>query len=245
MSWNGALDGADHLKVPFLVGPTASGKTSVAIEVARKIGAEIISADSRQIYSGMPIGTAQPMVEEQSRCHHHFIACMSPAETFSSGEFGRQAREKCLQLHKQGIIPFVVGGSGLYISTMVDDFFEGPAADPEIRARLKSEAETEGVELLHQRLMSVDPQSAERIMPNDFRRIERALEIYEITGKPISELRLLEGSPPPYQPLMFGLRWSREQLYERINRRCEQMLAEGLLAEVRELINGKDLNDPD
>lgn len=222
--------------VPFLVGPTASGKTAIALMVARRMGAQIISADSRQIYRAMAIGSAQPRPDELARIPHHFIGCLNPDVNFSAGEFGRQARAKIAELQKQGIIPLVVGGSGLYVSALADDFFSGPSADPTIRTRLKRLAASEGVEKLYSRLREVDPASAEKIMPSDYRRIERALEIFYLTGLPISELRKQKANPPPYRLVMVGLEWPREQLYERINLRCLKMLEDGLVDEVRTLL---------
>jgi tRNA dimethylallyltransferase len=232
-------------KVPFLVGATASGKTAVAIEVAEKVGAEIISADSRQIYKDMVIGSAQPTKEETDRVPHHFIDYLNIDKTFSAGEYGRQARAKIAELQEKVIVPFVVGGSGLYISALANDFFRGPSADPEIRAQLKGINVREGTQKLHEKLKEVDPDSAEKIMPSDYRRIERALEIYYLTGMPISEVRRQEANPPAYQPVMLGLQWPRDQLYERINRRCLQMLEIGLIDEVKSLIEGKDTHQPD
>ncbi len=231
-------------KVPFLVGPTASGKTAVAVILGRNWNAEVISADSRQVYRGMAIGTAQPTPAELRLLPHHFISCLDPDQNFSAGEYGRQARQKIQDLLKTGKIPFVVGGSGLYVSALADDLFSGPSADAQIRSRLRETAEKEGVETLYRRLREVDAQAAEKILPSDYRRIERALEIYLLTGIPISEMRRRKSNPPPYQPVMAGLKWERKQLYERINRRCIKMLEEGLISEVKQLVAGKDLDDP-
>lgn len=227
--------------VPFIVGPTASGKTAVSILVAERIGAQIISADSRQIYKGMAIGSAQPTPDELDRVPHHFVACLDSNVTFSAGEYGRQARAKIEELLAQKITPLVVGGSGLYLSALTDDFFSGPSADPEIRNRLKAVAAKEGTTALYQKLQKVDPAGAEKIMPSDYRRIERALEIYYLTGMPISEVRRRKANPPPYRPLMIGLKWPRDQLYERIDRRCLQMLDQGLIEEVKALSEDKDI----
>lgn len=232
-------------KVPFLVGPTASGKTAVSVLIAERLGAQIISADSRQIYKGMAIVSAQPTPDELDRVAHHFVGCLNPNETFSAGEYGRQARAKIEELLNKEIIPFVVGGSGLYISALADDFFSGPSADPEIRNRLKLIAAKEGTTALFHKLQAVDPASAEKIMPSDYRRIERALEIYYLTGMPISEVRRKNSNPPLYQPVMAGLRWPRDQLYERIDQRCLQMLDQGLIEEVKALTEGKEIEQSD
>jgi tRNA dimethylallyltransferase len=228
-------------KVPFLVGPTASGKTSVSIFIARALGAQIISADSRQCYCDLSIGTAKPAPEELAAVPHYFVDCLNPEELFSAGEFGRQARAKIKELLEAGNIPLVVGGSGLYVSALVDDFFEGPSADPDIRDRLKARAATEGVHTLYEELQRIDPQAAGKIMPGDYRRIERALEIFILTGIPISQIRKQQANPPPYTPVMVGLQWPRQQLYERINTRCLQMLEAGLIEETRRLVFDRKL----
>lgn len=232
-------------RVAFLVGPTASGKTAVSILLAMRLGAQILSADSRQIYKGMPIGTAQPTPEELGCVPHHFIGYLDPGVNFSAGEYGRQARAKIAELTAERINPLIVGGSGLYLSALTDDFFSGPSADPEIRAQLKSIAAERGVAKLYSALRKVDPVSAEKIMPSDYRRIERALEIYHLTGMPISDARKEKSNPPPYRPVMVGLKWPREQLYERIEQRCQQMLNQGLIEEVKALTAEKDLDQAD
>ncbi|MCX6639356.1 MAG: tRNA (adenosine(37)-N6)-dimethylallyltransferase MiaA [bacterium] len=221
--------------VPFIVGPTASGKTSISLLVAKRLQAQIISADSRQLYRHMAIGTAQPTASELRQVPHHFIACIDPQNRFSAGEYGRQARAKIAELLDAGIIPLAVGGSGLYVSALADDFFAGPSADPEIRDRLKSAAAEKGVEHLYQQLQEIDPLSAAKILPGDYRRIERALEIYYLTGIPISQLRRQSANPPPFKPVMLGLDWPRADLYDRINSRCLQMLEQGLIEEVKSL----------
>lgn len=232
-------------KVPFLVGPTASGKTAVSLIAAEKLGARIISADSRQIYRGMAIGTAQPRPDELARVPHHFVGCLDPEENFSAGEYGRQARAIIAELLDKGIVPLVVGGSGLYISALADDFFSGPAADSDIRAKLREIAKKKGSDVLHRKLQKVDSASAGKIIPSDYRRIERALEVYYLTGIPISELRREKANPPPYTPVMAGLEWPRDQLYDRINARCLRMLEDGLIEEVKTLIAGKKIDRND
>jgi tRNA dimethylallyltransferase len=224
------------MKVPFLVGPTASGKTAISILVARKMDAQIISADSRQLYRELDIGTAKPTLEERAAVPHHFVDCLDREELFSAGEYGRQARAKIMELLGAGIVPLVVGGSGLYISALANDFFDGPSADPEFRDRLKIRAASEGIQALYNELQQVDPEAAAKILPGDYRRIERALEIYYLTGFPISQIRKQQSNPPPYTPVLVGLEWPRKQLYERINARCLQMLEGGLIEETRRLV---------
>jgi tRNA dimethylallyltransferase len=222
-------------KVPFLVGPTASGKTELALLLARTLKAQIISADSRQLFRGLRIGTAQPTPDQLAAVPHHFVDCIEPTESFSAGEYGRQARALIERLLQEAITPLVVGGSGLYISALADDFFTGPSADPEFRARLRRRRDREGTAVLHRELQQIDPISAEKIMISDYRRIERALEIYHLTGIPISILRRKKSNPPPYQPVIVGLHWERPKLYERINLRCRRMLDDGLIEEVQRL----------
>ncbi len=224
-------------KVPFLVGPTASGKTELAIWIAREWKAQIISADSRQLYKGMRIGTAQPTPDQLAAVPHHFVDCIEPTETFSAGEYGHRARALIVQLLQEAVTPLVVGGSGLYISALADDFFTGPSADPDFRARLRDRRDREGTAALYHELQQVDPESAEKIMSSDYRRIERALEIYHLTGIPISELRRKKSNPPPYQPIIVGLHWERQKLYDRINLRCRTMLENGLIEEVQQLVS--------
>jgi len=228
--------------VPFIVGPTASGKTEISIFVAKQLQAEIISADSRQLYRGLRLGSSQPTLEQRHQIPHHFIDGVEPDVNFSAGEFGRQARAKIQELLDRGVTPLVVGGSGLYISALADDFFTGPSADPQIREQLKARAAAEGVSALYQELQRVDPSAAAKILLSDYRRIERALEIYYVTGVPISQLRRQKANPPPYSPVLVGLEWPRKELYERINQRCLQMLEDGLIEEVKELIFTKRLD---
>ncbi len=222
--------------VPFLVGPTASGKTALALLLARRFKVHLISADSRQIYRWLDIGTAKPTLAERSQVVHHFVDCLDPQQTFSAGEFSQQARAKIAELSSQDIIPLIVGGSGLYISALADDFFSGPSADREFRDRLRLRAQTEGIAALYQELIKVDPVAARTILPGDYRRLERALEIYALTGMPISYMRKQKSNPPSYQPLLVGLAWSRPQLYDRINLRCQQMLDSGFIQEVNNLL---------
>lgn len=233
---------ADKQVVPFLVGPTASGKTAVSLLLAEKLNAKIISADSRQLYRGMEIGTAQPAQEELARVPHHFVGCLDPETNFSAGEYGRLARAKIEELSSRKRTALVVGGSGLYISALVDDFFNGPPSDPEIRNRLKTLAGERGVHRLFQDLEKIDPAAAKKIMPNDYRRIERALEIYYLTGLPISAMRKQKANPPPYRPVMVGIDRPRDQLYDRINHRCLEMLEAGLVDEVKGLLYKRNLS---
>lgn len=219
-----------------VLGPTAVGKTAVGIELALRCNAEIISVDSRQIYREMDIGTAKPTSEERARVPHHIVDVVSPDESFTASDFQRLADAAIAEIRERGKIPLLVGGAGLYFRALVDGLFEGPPADPEVRARLSAEAEAEGTLVLHRRLSVLDPEAASRIHPNDRMRLIRALEVYEQTGKPISQLQSQwKRSEPRYPFIAFCLRRSREELHRRANARVKTMLALGLVDEVRRL----------
>lgn len=222
-------------KVLFIVGPTAVGKTETAIELARKLDGEIISADSRQIYRYMDIGTAKPTPEQRRQVPHHFIDIKNPDEYYSAGEFSREARQKIHDLLNRGIQPIVVGGSGLYIRALVDGIFEPKVADPEVKERLTREARKKGIQHLHKRLSKIDPETAQRLPATDTQRIIRALEVYELTGKPFSEFLKHSPKPADFTAVFFGLTRERQKLYKRINERVDRMIEEGLVEEVKKL----------
>jgi tRNA dimethylallyltransferase len=223
-------------RVIFIVGPTAVGKTELSLRVAEAIGnAEIISADSRQIYKFMDIGTAKPTQEELARVKHHFIDIKYPDEYYSAGKFGKEAREVIKKLHSQGKQPIVVGGSGLYIRALVDGFFEKQVFNQSLKEKLKKEIREQGLESLYHRLQQVDPESAEKIHPNDGHRIVRALEVYELTGVPLSQFQKQTAQKADFEPLFFGLTRERQKLYQMIERRVDRMLELGLVQEVRDL----------
>jgi len=221
-----------------LVGPTASGKTALAIELARRLDTEIISADSMQFYKGMEIGTAAPTREEQARAKHHFVSFLDPGEQMAAGEFERLARKVIADLNARGKIAVVVGGSGLYISALVDGLFQGPKRHPAIRERLKAEARECGNAHLMDRLRRLDPDYADSLTSeNDLVRIVRALEVYEITGQPFSRLHQEHRvQAEPLDALFVALDWEREALYERITRRVDEMVQLGWVEEVSILI---------
>ncbi len=227
--------------IPILavVGPTASGKTSLAIELAERLDTEIISADSMQFYRGMEIGTAAPTPAEQARIKHHFVSILDPGEQMAAGEFERMARTIIADLNKQGKTAVVAGGSGLYISALVDGLFQGPKRQPELRERLKAEAHDLGNAHLMARLREVDPDYAASLTSeNDLVRMVRALEVYETTGQPFSRLHHEHrAQAEPMDAVFVGLDWEREALYDRIARRVDQMAADGWVEEVRALIN--------
>lgn len=220
----------------LLVGPTAVGKTDFSLRVARQLGGEIVSADSRQIYRYMDIGTAKPSLEQRSHIPHHFIDVIAPDEQYSAGEYGRQSREVIDDLFRQGTVPIVVGGSGLYIRALVDGFFDPSVYEPEVRERLRQRLRKVGAAALHAELMRVDPEAGGRIHPHDSQRIVRALEVYEITGRSLSDLQKgSEGNRANLDPLFIGLTMPRAELYRRIDRRVDDMIERGLVEEVRQL----------
>lgn len=232
------MAGDQEIRAVAVVGPTASGKTALAIALARRLDTEIISVDSMQFYRGMEVGTAAPTAEEQAAVPHHFVSFLNPDEQYSAGAFARDARAVMDDLHARGRIPVVAGGSALYVTALLDGLFEGPARDEAIRTRLKHQAETQGVPALYARLREVDPGYAEIVLPNDLRRIVRGLEVWEITGRPMSELHAehrRETEPVP--SLYVGVEHPREALYARINARVDRMIDEGLLDEVQRLID--------
>jgi len=213
-----------------LVGPTASGKTELALELIKKFPLEIISADSRQIYRFMDIGTGKPLRKKE----HRLIDVADPDEAFTAADFVRLAENAAGAIYREGKIPFVVGGSGLYIKVFIDGLCEAPPADEVIRKKLLARAESDGIRALHEELAKVDPEAAEKISPNDSRRTVRALEVFELTRKPISYFQK-KTKKPQYRVLMLGIRFPAAELYERINRRCGEMLKSGLVEEVRGL----------
>ena len=227
------------VRLLVLVGPTAVGKTRYSIEIARRWNAEIISGDSMQVYRGMDIGTAKIRPEETGGIPHHLIDIRDPEEPFAAGEFQRLARELIGEIAARGRLPFVVGGTGLYIESLLYgfDFPEAPA-DERIRAELQAYAEQHGAGALHGRLREVDPESAARLHPNDVKRVIRALEIAIGTGEAMSAKisGFREKRESPYAFCLIGLTMDRKVLYDRINRRVDAMIEAGLVDEVRRLL---------
>lgn len=224
-------------KLLCLLGPTAVGKTEIAIQLARCLNAEIISVDSRQIYRQMDIGTAKPTPEEQQAARHHLIDCVDISQPFSVADYQSLADTAITDIQDRGKRVLLVGGAGLYFRAVVDGLFEGPGADPLLRKRLETEAAQLGVDALHNRLRACDPESADRIHPNNIVRVIRALEVYELTGTPMSE-RQQQWHPEKqrYPFIAFGLTMPRSLLYRRIEQRVDVMLANGLIAEVESLL---------
>ena len=228
-------------KIPLIVvaGPTASGKTGLAIEIANYVGGEIVSADSMQIYKYMDIGSAKPTKEEQSQAVHHLIDFVEPQEEFSVAEYTEKAHEVIADINSRGKTAVMVGGTGLYINSVVNDVTFGEMdTDYELREELHKLAVKKGSEHLLEMLAEFDEVSAKRLHPNNLRRIIRAIEFYKVTGKPISEHQEeTKQTESRYNPLMFLIDWDRDVLYDRINRRVDIMLEEGLLDEVKHLMD--------
>lgn len=197
-----------------------------------------MGADSRQIYRGLEIGTEAPTLEDRARAPHHFVAFLNPDEIYSAGRYGGEARAAVLDIEARGRVPIVAGGSGLYIRALVQGLFQGPARDDAIRARLTRRIEAEGLDALREELRAVDPEAHAAILPGDPVRVIRALEVHELTGRPISALRR-ERAPEPMQAQLFGLRWSRPDLAERIDARLTKQLERGFLEEARRVLTAR------
>jgi tRNA dimethylallyltransferase len=228
---------AEKPNITVICGPTGIGKTSTAIETAEAFGGQIISADSMQIYRHMDIGTAKPTPAERDRITHHLIDIVDPDEPFDAFQFSKAAHDKIFELHSHGTIPFVVGGTGLYIKALIDGLFRAQPVDPAVRKRIKAEAASKGPVLLHRRLKKIDRATAEKIHPNDIYRITRALEIFETTGQTISkhhqDHRFHDLS---FRVLKIGLNMDRKALYRRIDRRVDDMIKAGWVEEVKGLL---------
>ena len=220
-----------------LLGPTAVGKTEIAIQLAQHLNAEIVSVDSRQIYKQMDIGTAKPTPEERQAAPHHLIDCVDVSQPFSVADYQSLADTAIAGIQNRGKQVILVGGAGLYFRAIVDGLFEGPDADTALRERLEQEAAQHGVDVLHERLRACDPASAERIHPNNLVRVIRALEVYELTGTPMSEHQQQWHQENQRYPFTaFCLTMPRALLYRRIEQRVDVMLANGLIAEVESLL---------
>ncbi len=217
-------------KVAAIVGPTAVGKSSIALQVAEEVGAEIVSIDSMQIYRGMDIGTDKATPEMRARVPHHLIDQKDPSEDVTVAEFQRLARQAIEDVSQRGKLPLLVGGSGLYFRAVVDEL-DFPPTEPEVRSRLEDEAERLGGQSLYERLRDLDPKAADRIEPANARRVVRALEVIEITGRPFSDNDLWDRYESIYELNVVGVQRERAELDTRIERRVEQMLADGLVQE--------------
>ncbi len=226
----------DKPRIVFIVGCTASGKGTVGRDLAEKFNAEVLSVDSMKVYRHMDIGTAKPNPEIRARIPHHLIDVVDPSESFSAGRFAELAQTAIGDIHRRGRITFGIGGTVLYLKGLTEGLFEGPSADPGLREELQKKAGEMGTDYLHRELQKVDPQTASRLHRNDLKRIVRALEVYQLTGKPISALQKQFGRlREDYRMLFLGIRQEREELNRRINERVRRMIAGGLVEEVRAL----------
>jgi len=225
-------DGAPVLHA--IVGPTASGKSTLARSLARRLGAELLSVDSMKVYRGMDVGTAKPTLEARREVPHHLLDLVDPDEEFSTARYLEHANRVEPDVRNRGRIPLYVGGTALYLKALRQGLFSDPGRDPDLRRELESIAEREGTEVLHRRLRSVDPVAASRIHPNDRKRIVRALEVFHSTGSPISALQTQFASAGR-RVSWLAIRWPRTTLNRRIDLRVDRMMRDGFLEEVRRL----------
>ncbi|WP_070962851.1 tRNA (adenosine(37)-N6)-dimethylallyltransferase MiaA [Vibrio sonorensis] len=227
----------------FLMGPTASGKTDLAIRLRQKFPVEIISVDSALIYRGMDIGTAKPDERELALAPHRLIDILDPAEAYSAADFRRDALNAMQDIVSSGKIPLLVGGTMLYYKALLEGLSPLPAANPEIRQQIEQEALTQGWNVLHDQLKEFDPISAERIHPNDPQRLSRAIEVYRISGKSLTELTQTKGESLPYRVKQFAIApKERAELHRRIELRFEKMVENGFEEEMRALYAREDLH---
>lgn len=229
---------SDVIPVTIVIGVTACGKSAVAMELARARGAEILSIDSMQVYRRMDIGTAKATLAEQAQVRHHLIDVVEPGETFSAARYAAMADAAIADMHGRGVDVLGVGGTSLYIKALVEGLFEGPPADPMLRAELHQRVLAEGGEKLHAELARIDPEAAGRIHPNDTRRLVRAIEVHRATGQPISELQRQFGKTRTgFRFSFIGLRREQAEESKRINARVAAMIRDGLVEETRRLLN--------
>jgi tRNA dimethylallyltransferase len=223
-------------KIICLIGPTAAGKTEVAIELAKRVNAEIISCDSMQIYKEIDIASCKPDKKKRRSIPHYLTDIISPSRDYNAARFRTCAEKIISDIHKRGKIPLIVGGTGLYLRALLDGLFSGPGRNSALRKRLAEQAKTHGKTYLYEKLKQADPHAARGIHPHDLRRVIRALEVYEETGMPISGLRKkTRGIRGKYKIYSFGLKRPRNELYARIEKRVDGMFRKGLVAEIRKL----------
>ena len=219
-------------KIIVLTGPTAVGKTGLSLKLARVFGARIVNADSLQVYRHLDIGTAKPTPAEQAAAVHYLLDVVDPDQDFDAAAYLNLARPLIERLHRRGVPVLVVGGTGLYLRSLVKGLFPGPGGDEAVRDRFKELARREGRQALHRRLAEVDPEAAARLHPHDVFRVVRALEVHELTGRSLSDFHADHAlGEAPYQTLFFCLNLPRPELYERIERRTDEMFAAGLVEE--------------
>jgi tRNA dimethylallyltransferase len=236
--WTAKMAGSEKMagEFPLLVilGPTASGKSALAMELARVCGAEMLSVDSMQVYQGMDIGTAKPTHAQRKEIRHHLLDCVGPDEQFSAAKFIEMADRTIAEADARGVKMIATGGTPMYFKALFEGLFAGPSADESVRERLRLLGGPE----LHERLQQVDAAAAERIHVGDIMRLVRALEVHELTGQPISVLQKQweQNQPARHRAVWIGLKWDRDVLNRRINARAKQMIAEGWLEEVKGLL---------
>jgi len=225
-------------RIIIVCGPTASGKSELAVRLAQRMDGEIVNADSMQIYRGMDIGTAKPDLAERAGIPHHLIDLVEPGQPFSAADFAEAARQAISAINARGRRPVIVGGTGLYIRALLHGLVDSPSGDDQVRRDLHNEARERGNQALFAELLQVDPELAQRIHPNNLVRIIRGLEVFRLTGIPLSRHQLEHGfSGQHYDSLQIGIRVDRRELYARIEARVDRMLAGGLLAEVQGLLD--------
>lgn len=223
---------ADTPPIYAIIGPTASGKSDLAFALARRIGGEILCVDSMTVYRGMDVGTAKPSASDQAAVRHHLLDVADPTETFAVSRFVELADAAIADASHRGVPLVAVGGTPMYFKALFEGLFEGPGADPALRARLAEQP----IDVLHERVRAIDPAAAQRITQNDQRRLIRAIEVYELTGKSITDHQREWGTQVRYAARWIGLRWDRDALNRRINARVKAMMAAGWLDEVRGLL---------
>ncbi|MGA3245049.1 MAG: tRNA (adenosine(37)-N6)-dimethylallyltransferase MiaA [Bacteroidota bacterium] len=218
-----------------VVGPTASGKTPLSLLLAELLNGEIISADSRQIYKHLDIGTAKPSLDDRKRVQHHFVDILDPGTGYNAGQFGEEVKSVFRGVTDRDKVPILVGGSGLYVKAAIDGIFDGPGKDPEIRGRIEDQLRADGLDALLGELRNVDPDTLMKMKEITPRRVIRALEVFYSTGKPISKFHAEQNPITEFQAIQVCLAWDRRELYARINSRVDAMIAAGLVDEVRNL----------
>ena len=229
-------------KVIVIAGPTCSGKTSLAILLAERLNSEIISADSRQVYKYLDIGTAKPDNEQLEKIKHHFISILEPDESYNVSRFENDALNVIKSLSGRGKIPIVAGGSGLYIKALVDGIFDVADADEELRNEFLEKRRLYGNDFLYDELKKVDPESASKMLPQNWKRVMRALEVFYITGKPIGIHHQEQKREINLNFVQYGLRWDRQVLYKNIEQRVDEMISNGLVEETKLMIEKYDKN---
>ena len=223
--------------VVVMVGPTAVGKSRVAVEVAKAFETEVLTADSRQVYRGMDVGTDKPVPEERQGVPHRLIDLVNPGQAFNAGLYRRQALDQIERLYRDHRLPLVVGGTGLYVRTLLKGLCDAPPADPIMRTALRQEAKDQGHDRLYARLVAVDHVAAARLHPRDESKVVRALEVYQLSGRRMSEFQQEHGfAERPFSALIIGLNRDRDALYRRIEERIDWQLAHGLIEETKQLL---------